>query len=161
HRTRSGSAGPAASGGRSTPCWPTLTLSAPAPIKPLHRAADIDTSSTALHPGSVATRVLNPGPLAHGDHTAGADREPLPVLLQVPSAHLAGTHDDVLVQDRVAYHRAPADPGARHDDAALDDRAVVDHDVRRQHRVTHGGGRDDAARTYHRLLRRAAVDELG
>src|SRR5258708_31062346 len=78
---------------------------------------------------------LQPDALAHRDHAAGADREAFAVLLEIHPDHFAGPDHDVFVQDRVAYHGAAADPSTRHDHAALDDRSVVDHNVRRQHRV--------------------------
>ena len=69
---------------------------------------------------------LEPDALAHGDHAAGADREAFPVLLQIDPDHLAGSDDDVLVQDGMAYDGAATHPGARHDHAALHDCAIVD-----------------------------------
>ena len=52
-----------------------------------------------------------------------------------------------------------ADTG--HDDAALDDRTIINGDVRRQHGVVHRCSRNDAARTDYGFLGRSAVDELG
>ena len=87
----------------------------------------------------------------------GADRKPVAVLLQIHADHLARSHDDVLV--RIAWRTtAPRPRGRPHDHAALHDRAVVDHDVGRQHRLRPTQP-NDAAGPDHGLLRRAAVDE--
>ena len=47
---------------------------------------------------------LDPDALTDSDHAPGADRKPVAVLLQIHADHLARSHDDVLVQDRVAHH---------------------------------------------------------
>ena len=60
----------------------------------------------------------------------------------------------------MAHHRPAADPHTRHQHAALDDRAVVDDDIGRQHRIAHRRRGHDAAGPDHRLLRGAPVDEL-
>src|SRR4029077_19757849 len=94
-------------------------------------------SSTRLVLRRFIVAGLNPDALTDGDHSPCTDREPLAVSLQVHTDHLARSHDDVLVQDRVAHHCSAAHPGAGHDHAAFDDRAVVDHDVGRQHRIAY------------------------
>ena len=69
-------------------------------------------------------------PLPEHDDAAVADRVARPVRRQVDADERAVGDDDVLVQDRVAHHRAAADPHARHDHRVHDLGAVVDPHVR-------------------------------
>src|SRR5690606_19549412 len=81
----------------------------------------------------------------HGD-TAGADGEAAgPVLGVVHADSCARWHHDVLVQDRVADHRALLDDGAVEDDTALHHGPAFDDHPWRQHRLAHDATRDNRA----------------